>query len=91
LEQQGIQLADWLEFADHHHYGARELRYLRHHAMEKGADALVTTEKDLVNLCEGPDALLHPLPLFWLEVALVIDREQELLLEIERYTGPRPH
>jgi tetraacyldisaccharide 4'-kinase len=91
LEQQGIQLADCLEFADHHHYRARELRYLRHHALEKGADALVTTEKDVVNLCEGPDALLHPLPLFWLEVALVIDREQELLLEIERYTGKRPH
>jgi tetraacyldisaccharide 4'-kinase len=85
LEQHGISLADWLEFGDHHHYRARELRYLRHHAAERGADALVTTEKDVANLCEGAGALLGPLPLFWLEVTLVIDREREFLRAVEQH------
>jgi tetraacyldisaccharide 4'-kinase len=85
LDQQGIHLTDWLEFTDHHHYRARELRYLRHHAAERGADALVTTEKDVANLCQGADALLIPLPLYWLEVTLVIDREGEFLKEVERH------
>ena len=44
----------------------------------------MTTEKDAVNLCEGADDLLAPLPLYWLKIAMRIEGESELLHEIER-------
>jgi tetraacyldisaccharide-1-P 4'-kinase len=80
----GIQLADWLEFDDHHRYRPWELRHIQAQGLAKGAEALVTTGKDGVNLCEGWEELVAPLPLLWLETALVIDRETEFLREIER-------
>jgi tetraacyldisaccharide 4'-kinase len=84
LEQQGTRLVDWLEFHDHHRYRPHELRHISAQFQHKGAAALVTTEKDVVNLCEGCDDLLAPLPLYWLAVTLVVDGEAEFLREIER-------
>ena len=46
--------------------------------------AVVTTEKDAVNLCDGADELLAPLPLYWLKIGMRIEGEAELLAEIER-------
>ena len=40
-----------------------------------GIEAVVTTEKDLVNLCEEPGHPLAPLPLYWLRIGVQIDRE----------------
>jgi hypothetical protein len=37
-----------------------------------------------VNLCEGWEEMVAPLPLLWLETTLAIDRETEFLREIER-------
>jgi hypothetical protein len=50
----------------------------------QGATALVTTEKDVMNLCEACDGLLAPLPLYWLKVGMTIERESEFVSEIER-------
>ena len=83
FEHLGIRLADWLEYEDHHRYRPRELLHIRAQALAKRADALVTTEKDAVNLCDPCDELAAPLPIFWLRAALVIDRESEFLSEIQ--------
>jgi tetraacyldisaccharide-1-P 4'-kinase len=53
----------------------------------RGATALVTTEKDAVNLCEGADDLLAPLPLYWLKIGMRIEKEEKLVEEIERRIG----
>lgn len=84
LERQGTRLMDWLEFPDHHRYRPHELRHLSAQFQNKGADALITTEKDVINLCEECDELLAPLPLYWLAVTMVVEKEQEFLREIER-------
>jgi 3-deoxy-D-manno-octulosonic-acid transferase len=84
LAQMGMQLADWVEFDDHHRYRPRELDRIRAQAQMKGADALITTQKDAVNLGEGSDELIAPLALYWLEVTLAVEREAEFLGEIER-------
>ena len=91
LERQGMRVVDWLEFSDHHRYSPNELRHISAQFQAKGAAALVTTEKDVVNLCDGCDDLLAPLPLYWLEATLVVEHEEEFLLEIERLLnrGPR--
>ena len=54
------------------------------HAREEGAEALVTTEKDMINLCYGCGPLLAPLRLFWLKVRMRIPDESALMRELTR-------
>jgi tetraacyldisaccharide 4'-kinase len=82
LQHLGIEPINWMEFEDHHRYRPHELRRIAAHARLAGASALVTTEKDAINLCEGSDHLLAPLPLYWLQVGMRIEREDEFLNEI---------
>jgi tetraacyldisaccharide 4'-kinase len=89
LEGLGTQLADWVEFPDHHRYRPGELKHLTAQFGVKGADAALTTEKDVVNLCDEADSLLAPLRLYFLRVRMVIEREEEFLREIERRVGKR--
>ena len=89
LEGLGLDLAEWVEFEDHHRYRPHEVRRLSQSAMAEGAVALVTSEKDAVNLCESCEDLLAPLPLFWLKVRLKIERESEFVTELERGIGER--
>ncbi|MCB1556341.1 MAG: tetraacyldisaccharide 4'-kinase [Alphaproteobacteria bacterium] len=49
LESQGITLAAFQDFPDHHRYTARDLRKLQESAARYGA-RLITTEKDVVKL-----------------------------------------
>jgi len=90
LARMGVELVDWVEFADHHRYRPYQLRRLAYQFGALGATALVTTEKDAVNLCEGCDDLVSPLALFWLRAEIVIERESELMLEIERRLTATP-
>jgi 3-deoxy-D-manno-octulosonic-acid transferase len=80
----GIPLVDWLEFDDHHRYRPREVRHIAAQARARGASALITTAKDAVNLCEAASELAAPLPIYWLEVELVVERESLFLEEIRK-------
>jgi tetraacyldisaccharide 4'-kinase len=84
LEQMGMQPVDWVDYDDHHRYRPRELERIRAQAQARGADALITTQKDVANLCEGCDDLVSPLPLYSLEVALAVERAADFIGEIER-------
>jgi tetraacyldisaccharide 4'-kinase len=75
----GLQAAVRIEFEDHHTYKPRELRYMGRQFRDDGVEAVVTTEKDLVNLCEDPGHLLATLPLYWLRIGVHLDREDEFL------------
>ena len=87
LESMGVEPVDWFEYSDHHRYRPKELLRLSEQARAQGATALVTTEKDVVNLCEAGDDLLAPLLLYWLKVTMAIERESEFVEEIERRIG----
>ncbi len=76
LERLGVSPVCWFEFDDHHRYRAREFRHLQHQFVECGADAMVTTEKDAVNLCDGAPVAL---PVYYLKVSMAIEREEEFL------------
>jgi 3-deoxy-D-manno-octulosonic-acid transferase len=89
LRRLGIELQDWIEFEDHHRYRPHELRRLAAQFLASGAEALLTTEKDTMNLCDSADDLLAPLPLYWLRVRMTVDREQAFLDEIERRIAPQ--
>jgi 3-deoxy-D-manno-octulosonic-acid transferase len=84
LDTLGARYVDCVEFEDHHRYLPDELKRIAEQFRRKGAMALVTTEKDAVNLCDGADELLAPLPLYWLKIGMRIEGEAELLAEIER-------
>jgi tetraacyldisaccharide 4'-kinase len=84
LERMGVKPVGWVDFEDHHRYRPRELRRIAEGMIAQGATALVTTEKDVMNLCETCDDLLAPLPLYWLKVGMTIERESEFVTEIER-------
>jgi 3-deoxy-D-manno-octulosonic-acid transferase len=84
LDALGVRVVDQYEFADHHIYRPREMANLAEHFRAVAADVIVTTEKDIFNLCDGCEDLFAPLPLFWLKIRAELDREAEFLLEIER-------
>jgi 3-deoxy-D-manno-octulosonic-acid transferase len=87
LEGLGVEIADWLEFSDHHRYRPSELRHLAHQMSACGAEVLVTTQKDAINLSEGAADLVGPLPLYWLEIGIRIEREGEFLRAIVEQFG----
>ena len=50
LEISGMKLTGFKAYEDHHAYSADNIQFLLENAKTSGADALVTTEKDLVKL-----------------------------------------
>jgi tetraacyldisaccharide 4'-kinase len=90
IESVGVTPVDMVEFPDHHRYRPQELQRVAEQMAARGAMALVTTEKDVVNLCEDWEPLIAPLRLYWLKVAMGIEREQELLELVLNLTPPRP-
>ena len=87
LARLGVHPVEWFEYADHHRYRPKELRLLAEQSRRSGAHALVTTEKDAVNLSEFADELVAPLPIYWLQVSMAIEREDELWQIISRLSG----
>ena len=82
LEGLGIRPVVRRAFRDHHRYSAQELRELVRDARSRGAEALVTTEKDLMNLPEGWGDIASPLDLLWLPIRLEIEAAEELLSKL---------
>jgi 3-deoxy-D-manno-octulosonic-acid transferase len=82
LESIGIEVAFRWAFGDHHPYRPAQLRRLAGQATAMGAEALVTTEKDVMNLCEGASELLAPHRVYWLRIGIEIEKEEELLRRI---------
>lgn len=79
LEGLAIQPRFRWAFGDHSLYRVGQLRRLAHHAKAEGAKALLTTEKDVINLPEDFALALAGLPVYWLKTRLSIYREEELL------------
>jgi 3-deoxy-D-manno-octulosonic-acid transferase len=80
----GVDPVGWIEFEDHHRYRPHEVVRLAGQMRSLGAGALVTTEKDAVNLCADCNDLAEPLVLYWLKVAMGIDDEDEFLAAVLR-------
>ncbi len=79
LRRLGIEPVFQWTFDDHHTYVPRELKRLARQARERGAQALVTTQKDAMNLPERAFEAIAPLDLFWVKVDVTLDKEEEFL------------
>jgi tetraacyldisaccharide 4'-kinase len=84
LEQLSYRPAYKWAFGDHHHYTIAEIRTLAAQAQAHRAEALLTTEKDLMNLPPEALALIAPMPLFWLEIRIEFENEQAIVEWIEK-------
>jgi tetraacyldisaccharide 4'-kinase len=83
LESMGVKLVDWIEFEDHHRYTPLEVRRIASQFLASGVTAILTTEKDAINLHDGLHDQLSPLPLYWLQIAMRFDDEAGLMAAIE--------
>jgi tetraacyldisaccharide 4'-kinase len=83
LEGLGLDPLDRLEFSDHHTYRPHELRRMADQFSRGGAKAMLTTEKDMLNLCDRCEDLVAPLHAYWLRVRMSIEREEEFLRFVE--------
>ena len=93
LETLGFDLAFCWPFGDHHRYQTAELKRLTARALEFGAEALVTTEKDAINLCESASEIIGEMPLYWLKISVEMDNPGEFMDFVSgvagfRRTGP---
>ncbi len=79
LERLGLHPEHKFEFGDHHRYSALETRRFALMVKSDGIDALLTTQKDMVNLCEETDSIVAPAQLLWLRIGVEIDNEAEFL------------
>jgi tetraacyldisaccharide 4'-kinase len=82
LAQLDLDIVSTWAFEDHHAYRSEDLRRLKQQAHAAGAEVLVTTEKDIMNLREGAAQLAAPLKIYWLKIGIEIDREKEFLAHI---------
>ncbi len=79
LDTLGVDVRFHWAFADHHRYRMRELQRLTRRALHRGAQALVTTEKDVANLGRARALLNAPLPIYALEIAIEILERDRLM------------
>lgn len=79
LQEWGVELAEVMEFPDHHQYAQADWQAIS--AAGQKVDLIVTTEKDLVKLERFPFATRK---LVALRVRMVIEHEDQLLADIER-------
>jgi tetraacyldisaccharide 4'-kinase len=75
------------EYEDHHQYTPAEIRRLAQQARDVGADVLLTTAKDAVNLDADYPAIVDRVKLHWLDIRTEIERREELFSLIRRAAG----
>jgi len=66
-------------FSDHFSYRPKQLRQLMGQAQLQRADALVTTEKDYINLPGHLSADLKRVPVFWLKIEVEFEQPETFL------------
>jgi tetraacyldisaccharide 4'-kinase len=79
LADLGLRPLETLDFDDHHRYTAREIRRMGLLVKSQRLDALLTTQKDVMNLCESTEAIIAPAHILWLKIGIEIDKEAEFL------------
>lgn len=84
LRRLGIEPAACYDYEDHHKYRPSEIRRLAQHARDMGADVLLTTSKDAVNLDADYVTILGTMQLYWLEIRVEIERSEELFTLIRQ-------
>jgi tetraacyldisaccharide 4'-kinase len=89
LKSAGVSIVATRSFPDHHHYNDQDVDQLNDLLRSHGADCLITTEKDVVNLphpARFADNFIAPA--YWAGIGLAIQSEDDLLRRITEKIGP---
>ena len=90
LQELGLELADAISFPDHHRYSENDIEGLLRTAQKTGADGLITTEKDEINLARFRERLQ---PLHIAQLRVIFENPEQvletLLGTLERRCGCR--
>jgi tetraacyldisaccharide 4'-kinase len=78
LKRLGIEPVARYEYDDHHQYTPSQIRRLAQHARDVGAEVLLTTAKDAVNLAPDFPAIIREVTLYWLEIRTEIEGREDL-------------
>lgn len=78
LEDCGLELVGFCEFADHHAFTARDQTKLAAWGKQRGADVLVCTQKDFVKLTQLNQKTADSLPVWSLQIAMQIENSRGL-------------
>lgn len=89
LERQGLQLAGFHPLADHQRYSSATLEALLSKARRAKADALITTEKDLVKLTGRMAEIAMPLYGLRMQVATEPHFDRSLLAAVKAWQPGR--
>ena len=89
LEGLGLEVVFFWAFDDHHAYTPLEVQRLAHQARAHGADLLVTTEKDRINLPENLDDALKQMSIAWLEIELELEDETSFFVIVDNMLAVR--
>ena len=89
LDSLGLDVVFRWAFGDHHAYAPKELNYLARQAVFHGAELLVTTEKDRMNLPGRLERVIAPLSLAWLEIELELYESAEFFAFVEMTLSKR--
>ena len=84
LSEQKIRPVRRWTFGDHHRYRPSEVRRLAAQATARKAEVLLTTAKDVQNLPAAAHTLTAPLPIWWLEIGVELDRPDDLLALVRK-------
>ncbi len=79
LDSLGLDIQSRWAFGDHHRYRILEMKRLARSARAGGSEALVTTEKDGANISSAVLAMAGDLPVYALEIGIVLDNPEGLL------------
>jgi tetraacyldisaccharide 4'-kinase len=85
LQNWKLPIADRCEFPDHHRYDARDARELEQATERAGAKALLTTEKDALNLA----GVSFSTPVFVVLIDLEVSKAEALLSLVRGKIEPR--
>lgn len=88
LQEEGVDLAGFLAFPDHHPWAAEDIRRLRDAALSQNA-ALATTEKDLARL-DPPARAALAAAVVALAIEAVVHDEDALLSRVDRALATAP-
>ncbi len=75
LERSGIDIVAVREFPDHHRYSKNDIAMLQEEMKQRGAEVLLTTEKDAVRFSSSNANL--DAPLWYLEMKATINEEEQ--------------
>lgn len=89
LERQGLQLVGFHPLADHQRYSSATLRALLAQAHRAEAEALITTEKDLVKLTDRQAEIAMPLYGLRMQVTTEPHFDQSLLAAVKAWQPER--